>query len=171
MQRGDESGHVGIPLQTPEALDGLEHTCCDPSQPHLPATPSAHGTGKLARRIQGIESDTRYDTRRSAPDGAFARMSQTTVCDTCGSAPPACGRLPADLRTHPGWAQGRADATAAGRSRCRKPRCGWPRPRWRTATPPCPSSAVNSGFSAAGRCTDVYVLVRISTFDVASCDT
>ena len=28
--------------------------------------------------------------------------------------------------------------TAAGRSRCRKPRCGWPRPQWRTATPPCP---------------------------------
>ena len=30
-------------------------------------------------------------------------------------------------------------------SRCRKPRCGWPRSRWRTATPPCPRSAVNSG--------------------------
>ena len=28
-----------------------------------------------------------------------------------------------------------ARATAAGRSRCRKRRCGWPRPRWRTATP------------------------------------
>ena len=24
-------------------------------------------------------------------------------------------------------------------------RCGWPRPRWRTATPPCPRSAANSG--------------------------
>ena len=35
--------------------------------------------------------------------------------------------------------------TAAGRSRCRKPRCGWPRPRWRTAPPPCPRSAANSG--------------------------
>ena len=35
--------------------------------------------------------------------------------------------------------------TAAGRSRCRKPRCGWPRPRWRTVTPPCPHSAANSG--------------------------
>ena len=51
----------------------------------------------------------------------------------------------ADPRTHPGLAHGRADATAAGRSRCRKLRCGWPRPRWRTATPPCPRSAVNSG--------------------------
>ncbi len=109
--------------------------------------------------------------RARAPDGALAPLSQTTVYDTCGSATPACGRLPADLRTHPGWAQGRAAATAAGRSRWRKPRCGWPRPRWRTATPQCPSSAVNSGFSAAGRCTDVYVLVRISTFDVSSCDT
>ena len=38
-----------------------------------------------------------------------------------------------------------AAATAAGRSRCRKPRCGWPRPRWRTATRPCPHSAANSG--------------------------
>ena len=27
----------------------------------------------------------------------------------------------------PRWPRGRADATAAGRSRCRKPRCGWPR--------------------------------------------
>ena len=35
--------------------------------------------------------------------------------------------------------------TAAGRSRCRKPRCGWPRPRWRTVIPPCPHSAANSG--------------------------
>ena len=39
----------------------------------------------------------------------------------------------------------RAGLTAAGRSRCRKRRCGWPRPRWRTATRPCPRSAVNSG--------------------------
>ena len=39
---------------------------------------------------------------------------------------------------------GRTDATAAGRSRSRKPRCGWPRPRWRTATPPCPRSVANS---------------------------
>ena len=42
-------------------------------------------------------------------------------------------------------ALGRAAATAAGSSRCRKPRCGWPRPRWRTVTPPCPHSAANSG--------------------------
>ena len=41
--------------------------------------------------------------------------------------------------------RGRADATAAGRSRCRRPRRGWPRPRWHTATPPCLHSAVNSG--------------------------
>ena len=54
-------------------------------------------------------------------------------------------RAGADPRTHPGRAHGRADATAAGGSRCRKPRCGWPRSRWRTATPPCPRSAVNSG--------------------------
>ena len=27
----------------------------------------------------------------------------------------------------------------------RKSRCGWPRPRWRTATPLCPRSAATSG--------------------------
>ena len=36
----------------------------------------------FARRMQDIESDTGYDTRRCAPDGALARLSQTTVCDT-----------------------------------------------------------------------------------------
>ena len=41
-------------------------------------------------------------------------------------------------------ARGRADARVAGSSRCRKPRCGWPRPRGRTVTPPCPHFAVNS---------------------------
>ena len=30
-----------------------------------------------------LESDTGYDTRRRAPDGALARLSQTTVYDTC----------------------------------------------------------------------------------------
>ena len=48
-------------------------------------------------------------------------------------------------RTLAGLMGARARAKAAGRSRCRKPRCGWPRPRWRTATPPCPRSAANSG--------------------------
>ena len=33
---------LGMPIQTPEALDGLEHTCGDPSQHHLPATPALH---------------------------------------------------------------------------------------------------------------------------------
>ena len=38
-----------------------------------------------------------------------------------------------------GRAVGRADATAAGRSRCRKPRCGWPRPADRLRpNPPIP---------------------------------
>ena len=38
---------------------------------------SAHGTGTRARRMQDIESDTGYDTRRRAPEGALARVSQT----------------------------------------------------------------------------------------------
>ena len=37
----------------------------------------------FARRMQDIESDTGYDTRRCAPDGALARLSQTAVYDTC----------------------------------------------------------------------------------------
>ena len=49
-------------------------------------------------------------------------------------------------RTLAGLTAARArDATAAGRSRCRKPRCGWPRLRWRTVTRPCPHSAATSG--------------------------
>ena len=37
----------------------------------------------VPRRLQDIESDTGYDTRRCAPDGALARLSQTAVYDTC----------------------------------------------------------------------------------------
>ena len=44
---------------------------------------SGHGTGTRARCQQDIESDTGYDTRRRALDGALARLSQTTVYDTC----------------------------------------------------------------------------------------
>ena len=41
------------------------------------AARSAHGTGPRARRLQDIESDTGYDTRRRAPDGTLAIVSQT----------------------------------------------------------------------------------------------
>ena len=44
---------------------------------------AAHGTGPRARRMQDIESDTGYDTRRRASDGALARLSQTAVYDIC----------------------------------------------------------------------------------------
>ena len=40
------------------------------------------------RRLQDIESDTGYDTRRRVPDGALAGVSQTAVYDTCGSVTP-----------------------------------------------------------------------------------
>ena len=43
----------------------------------------AHGTDTRARRMQDIESDMGYDTRRRAPGGARARVSQTAVYDTC----------------------------------------------------------------------------------------
>ena len=208
--------------------------------------------------MQDIESDTGYDTRRRASDGALAHLSQTTVYDTCGSVTPASRRRTApsrwtcsatrygprastpatfyhdfasgvrddrpgldscvralrtgdvlvvwkldrlgrtlahlvntvqDLstrgvglrvlteqgaqidtttaagrlvfgifaalaeferelireRTLAGLTAARADARAAERSRCRKRRCDWPRPPWRTATRPCPHSAANSG--------------------------
>ena len=39
--------------------------------------------GSFARRLQHIESDTGYDTRKCSPDGALARLSQTAVYDTC----------------------------------------------------------------------------------------
>ena len=40
-----------------------------------------------------------------------------------------------------------ASGLADVRDPCRKPRYGWPRPRWRTVTPPCPRSAANSGLT------------------------
>ena len=48
--------------------------------------------------MQDIESDTGYDTRRRAPDGVLARLSQTAVYDTCGSATPASQRRTAPSR-------------------------------------------------------------------------
>ena len=39
--------------------------------------------GSFARRLQDIESDTGYDTRRRVLDGVFAGVSQTAVYDTC----------------------------------------------------------------------------------------
>ena len=47
-----------------------------------PIKRTLRGTGPRARRLQDIESDTGYDTRRRVLEGALVRMSQTTVCDT-----------------------------------------------------------------------------------------
>ena len=52
----------------------------------------------FARRMQDIESDTGYDTRRRVPDGARARVPQTAVYDICGSATPASRRRTAPSR-------------------------------------------------------------------------
>ena len=52
-----------------------------PSVRALRRVRTAHGTGPRARRLQDIESDTGYDTRRRVPDGARARVPQTTVYD------------------------------------------------------------------------------------------
>ena len=62
-------------------------------------------------------------------------------------------RAGADPRTHRGRARphGPAAARAGGSSRCRKPRCGWPRPRWRTATRRCPHLCRELGITSARR--------------------
>ena len=59
------------------------------------APPGAAGRQTPARRgrnavpgLQDSESDTGYDTRRRAPDGALAVVSQTTVYDTAARSPP-----------------------------------------------------------------------------------
>ena len=49
----------------------------------VPISAMSHDTGTRARRMQDIESDKVYDTRRRSPDGALARLSQTSVYDTC----------------------------------------------------------------------------------------
>ena len=37
----------------------------------------------FTRRLQDIESDMGYDTRRRGPEGVLAGVSQTAVYDTC----------------------------------------------------------------------------------------
>ena len=97
---------------------------------------SARGVGLRVLAGQGAQIDT---TTAAGPlvFGTFAALAEF--------------ERGADPRTHRGWAQrphGPADARAAGSSRCRKPRCGWLRPRWPTATRRCPNCAENS---ASGR--------------------
>ena len=71
-ERALSRGHRGLsPRGDPRPADGA---------------PGHHGTGPRARRLQDRELDTGYDTRRRVPEGVFARVSQTAVCDTCGSA-------------------------------------------------------------------------------------
>ena len=78
---------------------------------------------QFARRMQDIESDTGYDTRWRASDGAISRLSQTTVYDTCGSATPASQR-----RTAPSPGRMRRGVTSyliGGPSNGRQIRRGW----------------------------------------------
>ena len=81
--------------------------------------------------------------------GLRVLTGQGAQIDTTTAAGRGAGRVRAELIANAPWPdsrpRGRADATAAGSSRWRKPRCGWSRSRWRTATLPCPRSAVNSG--------------------------
>ena len=79
----------------------------------------------FVRRLQHIESDTGYDTPpRAYWNGALAGVSQTAVCDTGGSAPPASQRRMAPVGSYslmrvlfPPWTDGsgmRTTASAAG---------------------------------------------------------
>ena len=67
----------------------------------------------FARHLQDRKSDTGYDTRRRAPDGVLARVSQTTVYDTCRSTPPASRRQTAPSR----WKCRRSGGGAQARGR------------------------------------------------------
>ena len=113
--------------------------------------PSGHpAQGAALRRTAaaGVQSGPARRARAaSCPKRPFTTHADRLRPRLKGERFPAAGRVRAgaDPRMHPGRPQGRADATAAGRSRCRKPRCDWPRPRWRTAAPPCPRSDVNLG--------------------------
>ena len=81
--------------RNPDTLAGerpADRRACRSSGCAADAPPGAAGRQTPARRgrnavpgLQDIESDTGYDTRRRAPDGGLARLSQTTVYDTCGS--------------------------------------------------------------------------------------
>ena len=80
--------------------------------------------GSFARRLQDIESDTGYDTRRRVPEGALDGVSQTAVCDTGGSAPPASQRRMAPVGSYslmrvlfPPWTDGSAHHCFRSRSK------------------------------------------------------
>ena len=73
----------GAPLTASDsAFDCTERTCRERRIYALRRARSAHGNGTRVRRMQDRESDTGYDTRLRSPDGARARLSQTTVYDT-----------------------------------------------------------------------------------------
>ena len=124
-------------------IDNDHYASNHTDQPGRARPPPRHGWAAGRRHADHPEARRRL-YQRQHPTGLRRRAA--ALGRLAGDRPahrrPA-GRLPRhDLRGGP---RGRADATAAGRSRCRKPRCGWPRPRWRTATPRCPHSAANSG--------------------------
>ena len=68
----------------------------------------------FARRLQDIESDTGYDTRWRAPARALARLSQTTVYDTCRSTRPRLEGRRLPVAGSAGGAGGGAQARGRG---------------------------------------------------------
>ena len=80
----DESGHVGLPLQTPEALDGFEHARRDPAQHHLPATPALyiplHVSGATQQTLGGIGRPQRsLEARREVEAEDRQRLGEPFV--------------------------------------------------------------------------------------------
>ena len=89
-KRGDESRHVGMPLQTPEGLDGFEHACGDPSQHHLPATPALHlplhVSGATQQTLGGIRCGEGSLEPRGELEGDDRQRLLAPFADTAGGA-------------------------------------------------------------------------------------
>ena len=90
--------------------------------------------GRLAAELRARNAHVKLREALNEARGGARRSLSRRPWAVSRQRPPARHRAPwPGSRPH-----GPAVARAGGSSRCRKPRCGWPRPRWRTATRRCP---------------------------------